>query len=528
MPPKTSSDRSRRLQSRDPHSSDSGRTPTDIANEEDTPGLAPLPHVLEPATPKARGSAAVAPNSDEDTPRPQFRTKDRNSGNTAAEHVHSDDTDFHPSDMFSVEKSMNMDSEELSPWSWMETGQLWSPADEDDISDLHDSAGEHRSGSASPDFEDDVYREADQPGLGYESDESVYEITEGSSTDSWSLQNFKNLDDLLRLTSMPEMSPVYSPRRLQSTKGATKAECDISPEHRLKTVVVCPALLDPLLEGGIKLLSGVSIRPKDVSDALKATRFLPRALHAVLPKVIWTEGDVVAWCESSMLRPSMECAQACLNTSALDAPKLSLSSVPSQKINADRVIWDGTKPVEVEIDGKAEIADYPATLCSIEVKSPNVFTATRFKDLDVDQESAPSGTFAIRFSWPMVPKGVKKTDRIIVQAWAQMVNENCNYGVLTCHSRTVFLIRSGQTLYFSGTYLLINRPQFWMFCLIMLAKGKLQLDLPQFNTDHWPPWASLQHDVVSQSNVPYAGIIKQTTWTVHKASRGGYDLRARN
>ena len=67
---------------------------------------------------------------------------------------------------------------------------------------------------------------------------------------------------------------------------------------------------------------------------------------------------------------------------------------------------------------------------------------------------------------------------IVSQVWCQMVNCNVRYAILSCHTRSVFLIRRERTLYVSREYKCRDCPQLAAFCHLLLAIADSDEHLP--------------------------------------------------
>ncbi|KAI9060731.1 hypothetical protein FKP32DRAFT_1678686 [Trametes sanguinea] len=356
------------------------------------------------------------------------------------------------------------------------------------------------------------------------------------AADVWAQRSYKNLDDLLRRTYMPCTPATYASGRLVSTKATTDGELSVPGEQQLKTIVVCRNLLASLEDEGKKMLANIKVESDDLSDMLYAARYVPRRDHPMLSKRIFSESDVVAWCESTMFHPAAECINACNDAEVPPAAKgstgkINVSCVPSQSVNADKVFWSETKDVEKEVDGKPETLEFPSTLCTVEIKSPNIITPVYFPSFfSIEDRSCPD-VIPYRYAWttshsnPLLRKG----DKVIMQHFTQGVFEKCNFGILTCHRYTFFTIRDKQTLYVSRPYKPEEHPQFWTFCFAMLACGKLKLDLPTFDTTKWPWWAQPDKHVVRlNGNLqarPIVGTVIETTWR-SLTGRSKYRLRS--
>ncbi len=73
-----------------------------------------------------------------------------------------------------------------------------------------------------------------------------------------------------------------------------------------------------------------------------------------------------------------------------------------------------------------------------------------------------------------------------------MVQQKINYGMLSSHQNTVFLIRRGKALYFSRKYAFSRTPQLSAFCHLLLAAETVKYTEKELPSPNVPKeWATL-------------------------------------
>lgn len=77
---------------------------------------------------------------------------------------------------------------------------------------------------------------------------------------------------------------------------------------------------------------------------------------------------------------------------------------------------------------------------------------------------------------------------IRIQVWTQLVSSECDYGMLSSFTRTIFFYKANNTLYMSETFSNKTNVLFATYCWVQVALGRIRvkdLYLPEVKTDWW-------------------------------------------
>ncbi len=250
---------------------------------------------------------------------------------------------------------------------------------------------------------------------------------------------------------VPVTPPVYKKTALTGTKDITKAEFDIDIEDELMYLVYFPSMLDPAEEKAKQMLSTIPVDWKVQSNVIFASLCLSYVPGQVLPQAIFSEGDVVAWCESTILRPALAVFRACqthpvVAQLAQHPRHPSIASAASKQVIPDRVLlqdveyldWDVAREQERAENEELRLASQkrdearesvgypmlkrtfpenkmsqtadeastkiakPVPILTVELKTSHVWSRKLFKDIFLMPHSDDRRTHAMRFAWPLV------------------------------------------------------------------------------------------------------------------------------
>ncbi|KAH9941918.1 hypothetical protein B0H21DRAFT_679845, partial [Amylocystis lapponica] len=293
----------------------------------------------------------------------------------------------------------------------------------------------------------------------------------------------KTLDDLLRV-SLPPLPSVYKEKALQSTKNVTAKNVDLPVVKQLAKVVHLPRLVEQLRDTATPVLRKTPIDWNNEKHAELAYAIHPHVTARPLAQVIRSEKDVEILAHSLILHPALLAIRATMygiqHSSDIKIPYI--SSAAAGAVIPDALLVSGPsldKPV------------YPLTM---EVKTPPAMMVKKTEDSVFRQVTErwcderldiPEGT-AMRFNWPTDLANCNKQTRILV--WSEMVDYNCDMGVLTSVDRTIFLARGhgedDDTLYLSSVVRWRDFPIRDMYCWLAHALGisKTDLKLPPANS----------------------------------------------
>ncbi|TBU23364.1 hypothetical protein BD311DRAFT_87659 [Dichomitus squalens] len=272
-----------------------------------------------------------------------------------------------------------------------------------------------------------------------------------------------------------ELPDVYSRAHIRGTKETTQAERDIRlrGDQHLKYLVYFPALLDSFEAEGKAMLQKIGVDARSLDQALALGHCFPENLRYGLPKTVRSENDVVTWCQQTIFQPALLLLRLISRVREQKKPFAlplfdpekdpecpALSSYP----HAD-IIPDGIFVKQVTEDEDVLV---PGVFCTIEVKSQNALNAQVFDLLTATQMVKSSdASHTCAFGWPGENDKLSgKMNKFIVQVWSQLIETKAACAILTCHTRTYFFIRKGQTLYMSREYRYSDRPVFALFCLL--------------------------------------------------------------
>ncbi|KAH9941931.1 hypothetical protein B0H21DRAFT_681151, partial [Amylocystis lapponica] len=296
----------------------------------------------------------------------------------------------------------------------------------------------------------------------------------------------KNLNDLLR-ASLPPVPPVYKPKALQSTKNVTAKDVDLPEVKPLAKVVHLPRLVEQLRDKATPVLREMQIDWNNTEHLELVYAIHPHVTIRPLPPIICSEKDVESLASDMILRPALLAIRAVMYGMHHDFDNVTpyISSAAVGAVIPDALLVSGPsldKPV------------YPLTM---EVKTP---PAMMVKNTDIsvfedvterwcdEKLDIPEGT-AMKFNWPTNLANCNKQTRILV--WSEMVDYNCDMGVLTSVDRTICLARGqgkdDDTLYLSSVIYWDDCPIRDMYCWFAHALGisKTDLKLPPANSTWW-------------------------------------------
>ncbi|GBE89712.1 hypothetical protein BKA93DRAFT_833548 [Sparassis latifolia] len=297
----------------------------------------------------------------------------------------------------------------------------------------------------------------------------------------------KTLKDVLCVMP-PDLPGRYQRGKLEGTKDLTQTEITLTVTDQLQKVVYLPRLVSQLLDRALETLQ-LALPLVDANGYSEpVARIHPYFTAGNLPQVICSEKDIEAWSQATLFRPALAALRA-IETKSLShdfGKKFPyLSSAPSGNVIPDGMLV--CKPSEEGLP--------PPMSITIENKTPTAYKDTLGELQSIPKDPnvrIPEGT-AIRFVWPgPLTSNPEARTRIIVQVWTQMVVENCDLGILSTSTSTIFFARgrgtNNDTLYMSPTYRSDDCPIFAVFCWFAVAAGVFSfdsLDLPDPKTDWW-------------------------------------------
>ncbi|KAI9060726.1 hypothetical protein FKP32DRAFT_1678682 [Trametes sanguinea] len=292
-------------------------------------------------------------------------------------------------------------------------------------------------------------------------------------------EKFKTIQDLIT-TPMPYMPAVFHSGYVNATKRTTQFEKEVLlSADSLKRIVHLPTMLTDLDAAGKRLASSYTLDWDDPEHILLAASCMPDNHPGSLPRTIWIEGDVVTWCDATILRPATGALRACkradgrlVNTLPYEHP--SLSSSPSGKAIPDRILVQATKIYSEP--GKAD-KSMPVATATIEIKTPNVLSV----DLLFGDRFQPDGSQEPYVTqYELVESDI--ASRILMQLQSQMVFKKVFVAVLSSHDTTIIFRRypsEPDTLYMSSPCRSSEwkhvHPTFAAFCSFALADGLIDL-----------------------------------------------------
>ncbi|KAJ3556364.1 hypothetical protein NM688_g2068 [Phlebia brevispora] len=340
----------------------------------------------------------------------------------------------------------------------------------------------------------------------------------------------QTLEHLL-LSQLPPPPALYSenPTILSTTKDISKTERTLAVSDRLVRIVYAPNMLKSLIQEARRLLSDMRIDVNQVvSDFIAAVS--PWHTSVGLADIVYSEKDVESWVMRVMLAPSLNVGVAfrleripllqyrvVLRAGMRPAARSPfVSSAPSRGSIPDGIVVDVDKTVRATIEVKThnvimekkkDTSALRANILTYEDRQNHIF-APLMKYHQLNGKRKPG--FAIKFKWPsadeltsLSSKQDKDDDnendtedtqtRILVQMssiWTQMLEHDCDIGMLSTYIMSLFYHREGQTLFVSRSYwnsedILIATVAWMAMVLRVPGFETSKLELPKPNTSFW-------------------------------------------
>ncbi|GBE89701.1 hypothetical protein SCP_1700250 [Sparassis crispa] len=309
--------------------------------------------------------------------------------------------------------------------------------------------------------------------------------------------NISTVDQALR-TILPRAPDPYKKGALTSTKDITQTELNVDENDQLEKIVYVPTLVTCLRDRAVEKLQNLHINWDEDDDILSVTSFHPYTTARNLPRTIWSEKDIEHWTHAVLFRPAVAAVRAVM--------------LQDIKHDFDKVhpYVSSSSDIDVIPDGMFVLSEedsIPTIGVVIENKTPSMWEEgmdySKLEWPEGSERDIPAGT-AMRFYWPTKIIGNREQDRVIVQAWTQLVKAECDLGIISTLNTTIFLARGRgnhrNTLYISPAYRRAMCPIYAVFCWFAIAAGIFKyedLNLPTPDASWWND--SVRRDFYSES-----------------------------